>query len=117
MPTAFICKVLAQESFCFWSSADSSAEQAAHLQGVQIEHARATEKYAIAVLTDLAKAYEHVDHAKLVTFARRLGFPLRVLRMCLSAYSWGHIQVLYTPQKRTKEMRKQMRKMPLKMRN
>ena len=61
----------------FWAAAGRSSSQAVHLQGVRLEEARAHGQQAVALLTDLAKAYEHVNHEKLAAFAATTGFPLR----------------------------------------
>ena len=70
----------------FWASTGRSSSQAVHLQGVRLEEARANKQQAVALLTDLAKAYEYVNHGKLATFAQAKGFPAAILRLCLAAY-------------------------------
>ena len=71
----------------FWLAPDASTEQAVHFQGLRAEHAAATGQYSTALLTDITKAYEHVCHARLVTFALQHEFPLSILRLCLEAYA------------------------------
>ena len=71
----------------FWAAKGRSSERAVHYQGVRMEHARATGATAAGLLTDLMKACEHVDHAKLLEFAISTRFPLPILRMCLNAYA------------------------------
>ena len=50
-----------------------------------MELARASGHHAAGLLTDLAKACEHVDHGKLAQFAVSTGFPRDALGLCLSA--------------------------------
>ena len=70
----------------FWAAAGRSSSQAVHLQGVRLEAARADGQTAAALLTDLAKAYEYVNHSKLVQFAKAKKFPTRLLRLCIATY-------------------------------
>ena len=49
------------------------------------EAAKADEEVA-CVIVDIDKCYESVQHEKLVAAARRHGFPLAVLRLCLAMY-------------------------------
>ena len=58
----------------FWAAEARSGEEAVHFQGLQAEAAKARELFYAGILTDLQKAYEHVLHAKLVTFARDARF-------------------------------------------
>ena len=44
----------------FRAAAERSSEQAVHHQGIRMELARASGQHAAGLLTDLAKAYEHV---------------------------------------------------------
>ena len=70
----------------FWASAGRSSSQAVHLQGVRLEAARAEGHSAVALPTDLAKAYEYVNHGKLIQFAQATGFPTGLLRMSIATY-------------------------------
>ena len=49
-----------------------------------MELARASGQRAAGLLTDLAKAYEHVDHGKLAPFAAATVSPREIFGLCLS---------------------------------
>ncbi len=40
------------------------------------------------MLADLTKAYDHVRRTELVAIARRFNYPLHILAVCLTSYSW-----------------------------
>ena len=70
----------------FWAAAGRSSSQAVHLQGVRLEAARAEGSSAAALLTDLAKAYEYINHGKLIQFAKAKAFQTGLLRLCIDTY-------------------------------
>ena len=62
------------------------AQRAAWVAAFAVESAAAAGADFAATLLDLVKAFERIPYDKLVAAARRLGYPLRLLRLSIAAY-------------------------------
>ena len=62
------------------------AQRAAWVEAFSAEAAVLEQEEQAQALLDLTKAFELVDHSKLVQAAKRRGYPLALLRMSLAAY-------------------------------
>ena len=62
------------------------AQRAAWVEAFRSEAAVLQQEEQAQALLDLTKAFELVDHQKLLDAAKRRGFPLAILRMSLAAY-------------------------------
>ncbi len=65
------------------------AQVAAWRQAARAELAAAADACYGQVLLDLVKAFERIPHARLVHEARRLGYPLWLLRLSIATYRLG----------------------------
>ena len=62
------------------------AQAAAHQIAFVAESAALSKNTFGTSLLDFVKAFESVPHAILVEVARRLGYPLVILRLCIASY-------------------------------
>ena len=69
----------------FAAGQQKSTEQAVGRILLQAEAAQADEEVA-CLIADIDKCYENVSHEKLVCAAKAHGFPLAILRLCLTIY-------------------------------
>ena len=57
------------------------------MQALRAEVARARGQAAASTLLDMSKCYERIRHLVIVEAAKREGFNLRILRVCLAIYA------------------------------
>ena len=68
----------------FWAGHGRPASDSAHQQSLKAEVARANGLAAASSLLDMVKCYERIQHRVVAEAAKRLGFNIRVLRLCLA---------------------------------
>ena len=71
----------------FWAGQGRPAADSAHQQTLKAEVARARGQESASTLLDMVKCYEKIQHVVVIEAARRTGFPLRVVRLCLAIYA------------------------------
>ena len=72
-----------------WATQGRSAEMAAWHQSIMDEAATAQGLTSATMFLDLAKAFENVRLQDVWNAGRRLGFPLRILRLALEAFAFA----------------------------
>ena len=70
-----------------WGCRGRSAEMAVWTQAIVKEYSKAVRREAAAVLVDLTKAYELVQHSLAMLRVRESGFPAVIARVALAVYA------------------------------
>ena len=76
-----------QEEEPFWGGKGRSSVDVALTFATESEVARLTGGHAVTCLLDISKAYARVSLDLLWDRARQVGFPLRILGLCLQLYA------------------------------
>ena len=75
----------------FWAGAGKPAADSSYQQALRAEVARAQHKEAASTLLDMVKCYEKIKHPIVAAAARKAGFPMRLVRVCLAIYAGPRI--------------------------
>eukprot|EP00973_Karenia_brevis_P079843 11079498-Karenia_brevis.AAC.1 len=75
----------------FWAGRGKPAASSAHQQSLRAEVARAKGLESASTLLDMVKCYEKIRHPIVHEAALRMGFPLRIVRVCLAIYAGKRI--------------------------
>eukprot|EP00973_Karenia_brevis_P085485 11862009-Karenia_brevis.AAC.1 len=71
----------------FWAGRGRPAADSAHQQALKAEIARAKDLASASTLLDMVKCYERIQHHVVAAAAKRTGFNLRIIRLCLAVYA------------------------------
>ena len=69
-----------------YAGAAKGSTVAAWKQAARAELARASNESYVQILLDLVKAFERIPYRVLLREAKRLGYPLRLLRLAIATY-------------------------------